>query len=43
VAVERPAARLRRRLSRVLVPERKAAPAAPAAAAPVAVAGRAGS
>jgi peptidoglycan/LPS O-acetylase OafA/YrhL len=43
VAVERPAARLRRRLSRVLVPERSAAPATPAAPAPVAVAGRAGS
>ena len=38
--VEKPAARLRKRLSRVLVPERPAAAAAPAAA-PVAVAGRA--
>jgi peptidoglycan/LPS O-acetylase OafA/YrhL len=42
VAVERPAARLRKRLSRALVPERPAAAAAPAAPA-AAVAGRAGS
>jgi peptidoglycan/LPS O-acetylase OafA/YrhL len=40
-AVERPAARLRKRLSRALVPERPAVAAAPAAP-PVAVAGSAG-
>ncbi|TMC09381.1 MAG: acyltransferase [Chloroflexi bacterium] len=42
VAVERPAARLRKRLSRALVPERPAVPAAPPTPAVVA-AGRAGS